>query len=45
VPTHVRRKFAEVASNFPTSCRHVIDVFASIYQLDDHTRQTVMTDL
>ena len=42
---HSRRKFVEVASNFPTSCRHVIDVFASIYQHDDHARQAAMTDL
>ena len=40
---HGRRNFVEVAPNFPEPCRHVIDVLASVYRHDAHTRDTRMS--
>ena len=40
---HGRRQFVEVAANFPEECRHVLEVLAGVYHLDDLARQQQMS--
>jgi transposase len=41
--SHGRRKFAEVAENFPDECRHVLKELAKVYKNDAVTRKKGMT--
>jgi transposase len=41
--SHGRRKFAEVAENFPDDCRHVLKELAKVYKNDAVTRKKEMT--
>lgn len=41
--THGRRKFVEVAGNFPTQCQHVIDSLAQLYRNDAHCKEQNMS--
>jgi len=44
--THARRKFVDVAEDFPDECLHVITgVFGKIYQFDAEARQRKLTDV
>jgi transposase len=40
---HGRRKFVEVAENFPAPCRHVIDSLAQLYRNDAHCKERNMS--
>lgn len=35
---HGRRKFVEVAENFPAECEHVLDELGKVYQVDEQAR-------
>lgn len=41
--THGRRKFVEVAENFPAPCQHVIDSLALLYRNDAHCKEQNMS--
>lgn len=41
--THGRRKFVEVAENFPAQCQHVIDSLAQLYRNDAHCKEHNMS--
>ncbi|MBW2459474.1 MAG: IS66 family transposase [Deltaproteobacteria bacterium] len=41
--THGRRKFVEVAENFPDECLHVLETLRDVYRNDAHTREQKMT--
>jgi len=41
---HGRRKFVEVAENFPDECRHVLVTLRDVYRNDAETREQEMTD-
>ena len=41
--SHSRRKYVEVADNFPDQCRHVIEELAEVYKHDAITRKQEMT--
>lgn len=43
--TRGRRKFVEVAENFPAPCRHVIDSLARLYRNDAHCKERNMTGM
>ena len=40
---HGRRKFVEVALNFPQQCRYVIETLAEVYKYDEMTKEQNMT--
>ena len=40
---HGRRKFVEVALNFPEQCRYVIETLAEVYKYDEMTKEQNMT--
>ena len=40
---HGRRKFVEVALNFPEPCRYVIETLAKVYKYDERTKEQNMT--
>jgi hypothetical protein len=40
---HGRRKFVEVALNFPEQCRYVIETLAKVYKHDEITKEQNMT--
>jgi len=40
---HGRRKFVEVALNFPQQCRYVIETLAKVYKYDEMTKEQNMT--
>ena len=40
---HGRRKFVEVAHNFPEECRYVLETFRDLYQHEAHCRDQQMT--
>lgn len=40
---HARRKFVEVAPNFPEECRYVLETLRELYQNDAHAREQGMT--
>ena len=40
---HGRRNFVEVLENFPTECRHVIEVLAKVYAHDAYCREHAMS--
>jgi len=40
---HGRRKFVEVALNFPEPCRYVIETLAKVYKYDEMTKEQNMT--
>lgn len=35
---HGRRKFVDVAENFPAECEHVLDTLGKVYQVDEQAR-------
>jgi transposase len=41
---HARRRFVEVADNFPDECLHVLEELAEVYHNDDIARRLRMTD-
>jgi hypothetical protein len=41
--SHGRRKFVEVAFNFPQQCRYVIETLAKVYKYDEMTKEQNMT--
>jgi hypothetical protein len=41
---HGRRKFVEVADNFPDECRHILAVFRSLYKNDAAAKKRQMTE-
>ena len=41
---HARRQFVDVAESFPDACRHIIEVFADVYRLDDEAKDMGMPD-
>jgi transposase len=44
--THARRKFVDIAEDFPDQCLHVItEVFGKIYQYDGMAKQRLLSDL
>lgn len=42
---HARRQFVEVAESFPEACRYTIEVFASVYRIDQEAKDMGMSDL
>ncbi len=42
---HARRQFVDVAESFPDACRHIIEVFATVYRIDDEAKDRAMSDL
>jgi hypothetical protein len=42
---HSRRQFVDVAENFPDACRDIIEVFASVYRIDQEAKDMGMSDL
>ena len=40
---HGRRKFVDVATNFPTECKYVIDLLAEVYRHDALAKQEAMS--
>jgi transposase len=40
---HARRKFVEVAPNFPEECRYVLETLSEVYQNDAHAREEGMS--
>jgi transposase len=40
---HGRRKFVDVAANFPTECRYVLETLAGVYRNDATARKEAMT--
>lgn len=42
---HARRQFVDVAENFPDACRHIIEMFASVYRIDQEAKDMGMSDL
>lgn len=40
---HGRRRFVEVAHNFPEECRYVLKTFRELYKHDAHCRESQMT--
>jgi hypothetical protein len=40
---HGRRKFVEVANNFPEECRYVLETFRELYRNEAHCRREHMT--
>ncbi len=40
---HARRRFADVAPNFPAQCQHVLDVLHDVYQHDARARHEHLT--
>jgi transposase len=40
---HGRRKYVELADNFPAECRHVIEMLAKVYTNDAHCREHAMS--
>lgn len=36
---HARRRFADVAANFPDQCQHVLDVLRDVYRTDARARE------
>jgi len=40
---HARRHFGDVESNFPEECRHVLEVFRTVYRTDARARAEQMT--
>ncbi len=42
--THARRKFVDVAVNFPEECSHVFNVFEEIYKNDAIAKRRAMSD-
>jgi transposase len=41
--THCRRRFVEVAPNFPSECRYVLEALGEIYHYDELAREQGMT--
>ena len=41
---HARRRFVEVADNFPQECLHVLEELAKVYKNDDIARELGMSD-
>ena len=41
---HARRQFVDVAESFPDACRHIIDVFASVYRIDQEAKDMGISD-
>jgi hypothetical protein len=41
---HARRRFVDVADNFPEQCLHVLEQLAIVYKNDEVARQLKMTD-
>src|SRR6266851_2595027 len=41
--THGRRRFVEVAPNFPSACRYVLEALGEIYHYDELAREQGMT--
>ena len=41
---HARRRFVDVADNFPDECLHVLEQLSRVYKNDDVARQLKMTD-
>ena len=41
---HARRQFVDVAENFPDACRYIIEVFASVYRIDQEAKDMGMSD-
>lgn len=41
--SHGRRRFVDVAENFPQECRYVLDVFAEVYHHDALTKQQALS--
>ncbi len=42
---HARRQFVDVAESFPDACRYIIEVFASVYRIDQEAKDMGMSDL
>jgi transposase len=40
---HGRRKFVEVANNFPEECRYVLEIFRELYRNEAHCREEQLT--
>lgn len=40
---HARRKFVEVAPNFPEECRYVLETLSQVYRNDAHAREEGMS--
>lgn len=40
---HARRRFADVAANFPEECQHVLDVLRDVYRHDARAREEHLT--
>ena len=40
---HLRRNFTEVAQNFPSECRYVLETLGEVYGNDDTARERAMT--
>ncbi len=40
---HGRRRFVDVAENFPEACRHVLEQLREVYRHDAHAREANMT--
>jgi transposase len=41
--THARRKFVDVAMNFPEECTFVIETFRDVYRTDAHAREAKLS--
>ncbi len=41
--THGRRKFVEIANDFPDECRHVLETLGTVYEKDAVTKKEAMT--
>lgn len=41
---HARRKFVEVAENFPEECKHLLDMLGDVYQHDAVAKEQHMSD-
>jgi len=42
--SHARRKFIDVAWNFPQECRYVLEILAKVYKNDEITKKNNMSD-
>jgi transposase len=40
---HGRRRFVEVAPNFPDKCRHVLEALAAVYQHEERAREQALS--
>jgi transposase len=40
---HGRRKFVEVAANFPDQCQYVLEIFAQVYENDEIAKERKLT--